>query len=32
MIGLRVAQMARDEGFGRALDDESLKADIEAFV
>lgn len=31
MIGLRVAQMARDEGFGRALD-ESLKADIEAFV
>jgi malic enzyme len=32
MIGLRVAQTARDEGFGRTLDDESLKADIEDYV
>jgi len=32
MIGLRVAQTARDEGFGRTLDDKSLKADIEDFA
>jgi malic enzyme len=31
-IGLRVAQTARDEGFGRTLDDEALKAAIERFV
>ena len=31
-IGLRVAQTARDEGFGRTLDDEALRAAIEEFV
>jgi malic enzyme len=31
-IGLRVAQTARNEGFGRTLEDEALKADIEDFV
>lgn len=31
-IGLRVAQTARNEGFGRTLDDASLKAAIEEFV
>lgn len=31
-IGFKVAQTARDEGFGRTLDDEALKAAIEDFV
>ncbi|MCL4789739.1 MAG: NAD-dependent malic enzyme [Verrucomicrobia bacterium] len=31
-IGLRVAQTARDEGFGRTLDDEAFRAAIEDFV
>ena len=31
-IGFRVAQIARDSGFGRTLDDDSLKTAIEDFV
>jgi malic enzyme len=31
-IGFRVAQTARDEGIGRSLDDESLRAAVDAFI
>jgi malic enzyme len=31
-IGLKVAQTARDEGFGRTLDDDSLKTAIKEFT
>ena len=31
-IGLRVAQTARDEGFGRTLDDAALRAEVEEYV
>jgi malic enzyme len=31
-IGIKVAQTARDEGFGRALEDQELKRAIEEFV
>jgi hypothetical protein len=30
LIAIKVAQTARDEGFGRALDDAAIKAEIEA--
>jgi malic enzyme len=32
LIGFKVAQTARDEGFGRSLDDEALKAAIDQFI
>jgi len=31
-IGLKVAQTARDEGYGRALNDEELAAALDAFI